>query len=250
MSDADDPQPDIELRLDAPVVPLGKLAASAGAFAGIANEVAREYAGTRESPVEWLADVRRGSIRLPVTGRPRSRDFHAGAMHQIAETIVAGLAVLEAGHGRPAYFSDKALASAKQLANLASDDLPIYVRDGGEPVRITRRTGERVDALLGPHQRSFGTVEGKLEALDIHGQRDAFAVWETLSGRRVDCYFDGENVGLEDVMAAVGRRVGVRGTITSKPTGERVSVEACQIDVMPAEGELPPVETAYGILAG
>jgi hypothetical protein len=100
---------------------------------------------------------------------------------------------------------------------------------------------------MGPPQDSIGTVEGKLQALNIHEKPPRFAIYDLLTDRRVECYFT-TRIKLEDVLAGVGRRVAVTGLIKTRPTGERVSIEARELRLFPAEDELPTPDDVRGIL--
>jgi hypothetical protein len=84
-------------------------------------------------------------------------------------------------------------------------------RDDGAAICLGRGPGE-----------SYGTIEGKLEEITIHGSQ-AFAIWQ-VDGTRVRCLF-GKHVTLGEVLAGVGKRVAARGAIKVRPTGEPMSVE-------------------------
>lgn len=75
---------------------------------------------------------------------------------------------------------------------------------------------------LGEPMESFGTVEGQLDSVTIHGQTNEAGIWQ-IDGKKVKCLF-GEFVELDEVLQAMGHRVAARGEIRSKPGGERISV--------------------------
>jgi hypothetical protein len=106
-----------------------------------------------------------------------------------------------------------------------------------------------VDEVLGAPLESYGTVEGTLEAFNLHGQKPTFAVYEPLTGHRVDCHFTA-SVTVDDLRPAIGNRVGVRGPIKTRPSGVRMSVEAETLYVLPDEPDLPGPDEVVGILKG
>jgi hypothetical protein len=224
---------DLELEVGTgTAVELRHLVSASGTFAGLINEVAESYTGVQR-PVRWLVEVEAGSVRLPLHAEPTSDRLRGSAAHEIAAVIVDGLAGLEAKPERPPYFTDRALEQAKALSNLLRDDLPLAVRNGSGRIRLTKQLYVNAEKALGIPRESFGTVEGRLEAVSIHEGRE-FGIWQ-LDGKRVRCFF-GRYVPLEEVLAAVGKRVAARGVIKTRPSGERVSVDVRELRAL---GEAP-----------
>src|SRR6202020_2944039 len=118
--------------------------------------------------------------------------------------IADGLRVLASEPRRPENFTDRALEQVRALANLSSDELPISIKNSGAPISITRRVAVHVDEILGPSRTSYGSVEGRLEAVQLHG-RENFSVYDPLSGARVECRFT-EDVTIDDLRPAIGKR--------------------------------------------
>src|SRR5438445_133094 len=83
--------------------------------------------------------------------------------------------------------------------------------------------------------------------VDLHSKPRRFAIFDVLTDKRVECFFT-SHVTLDDVLRGVGRRVAVTGIIKTRPDGERVSVEARELRVFPAEEELPSPDDVRGIL--
>ncbi len=161
--------------------------------------------------------------------------------------VVGGLASLDEKAVRPRYFNDQALREAKALANLATDEMGIVVKNGAVSAEATKRLMTHVDEVIGAGRESIGTVEGKLQALNIHERPPRFAIFDLLSDDRIECFF-GEHVTLEEVMGGIGRRVAVTGVIKTRPTGERVSIDVRSLRTFPPEDELPTPDDVRGIL--
>lgn len=242
--------PYVELKLgDGPdaAVDIRQLVNAASVFASLLREVAKEYAGTANDPVRWLVEIHDGSVRLPLRGEPATEFLAAAAIPEIATAIVAGVQMLDREPRRPPYYNDAALGHAKALANLVKDDLPISVKNGVVSTAVTKHVMANVDAVLGAPIESLGTLEGRLESVNIHGDRPTLGLYDLLTRHRTDCYF-GKHLSLEDIRPGIGRRVAITGAIKTKPNGERLSIEARQIRIFPSEDDLPSFEDVVGIL--
>lgn len=231
----------VRLELDAPLVPLPVLVSAAGTFANLVAEVSRDFLQSSQ-PVQWTVKLEQGSVIIPT--KPQLPETERRALiHAVAE----GMAVVEERAERPPYFNDRALVQARALGNLSTDDVPIRVRNGAGAVRLTKATVAHVDQVTGDAQPRIGTVEGKLEAVDVHG-RSQFVIWERRTGDRVECLADVEVITLDDLRAALGRRVAVRGRIRATKGGTKRRVDATELRVFPAEEDLPSADDVRGIL--
>lgn len=236
----------LELELGARVVALRHLVSAASMFARLINEVARSYLGGQRDAVQWIVDVQPGSVKLPIRAEAPADQIAPFVLPELVNVIVNGLVVIEARPERPEHFSDRALEHAKALGNLSSAELPISVRNGHALAVLTKRIPANVDDVLGAPVVGFGTVEGLLEAFNIHGPSPTFSVYDLLTGRGVPCRFT-ERVTVEDLRPTIGRRVSVRGPIRFRG-GERTSVDAFELTVFPSEDELPSPSEVQGLL--
>lgn len=229
----------VRLELDAPVVPLPVLVSAAGTFATLIQEVAKNVRGGE--PVHWTVEVEKGSIVLPT--KPQ---VPQDVRREIVRAVADGMATVETHAERPPYFNDHALVQARALANLSTDDVPIRVRNGNTQTRLTKQLVAHVDLVTGEAQPRIGTIEGQLESVNVHA-RPTFAVWERLTGNRIECAA-GETITVDDLGAALGRRVAVRGRIRASKGGEKRRIDVTELRVFPAEEELPSADEVRGIL--
>jgi len=214
-------------------------------FSGLVEEVARDYTGVSRG-VRWVVEVEHGSVRLPLRAEAAAESVNPSAVREIGHVIAGGLSELEAAPSRPAHFSDKALGLAKELANYATDDFQIVVRNGTVGGKLSKQLSVNAEKVLGSPLESLGTIEGKLEALSLHGSKD-FSVWPP-GGTAIKCLF-GSRLDLErDVLPAVNKRVAARGRIKTRPNGERVSVEVDELRVI--GGKPASADEVRGILKG
>jgi hypothetical protein len=241
------------VEIDAGELTLGRFDQLTHDISALVREVAGEVTGGGRDSVRWvIEDIRRKSpLRLELSPHAASEKVSPQLVQEVASAITQGIAVIEERPERPRYFNDAALDRAKDLASRLGEDVQAVrfrSRNGAasEPVAVTKRLAVNVDEIIGPRLEQFGSVEGKLEGLIVH-RRKVFYVWETLTNRRVECVFS-DRIELDEVLAAFGRRVSVRGLIRLRKTGEKLSIEASELYVFPPEEELPTIEDIEGIL--
>lgn len=241
---------DLSLHLDSQEVPLRHLLAAANELSGMLSEVAKAFAGTSRNPVDWIVEVEAGSVVLPLRGETTSEALSQLAVPEIAHLVVGGLELIAERPERPAYFNDAALEHAKSLSSIVyrGEPLRVYVTNGSLRAKLSAHVVANVEEVIGIPEESIGTIEGRLEALNVHG-RHVFSLWDLIGANRVDCSF-GKYVQLEEVLANVGKRVAVTGLLRTRPTGKRVSIEVRSVRGFPDEADLPSVDDVHGILRG
>lgn len=248
-SHSESPQ-DIALSFDVDEVPFRLLLKAGQAFSNLLREVARAYIGTARDPAQWLVHVEAGSVVLPLRGEASGDLASNSQVYEVGVFVAQGLALIEGDAVRPDHFTDRALEQARELAKLASGgDLSIEVRGGGVRSSLTSRLIVNVDTILGHEESSTGTIEGALEAFNVHGKNKRFNVYDSLTGRSVECKFT-DDVTVDDLRPAIGRRVAVRGLVRARPDGRPVSVDARELEVFPPEHELPTPDEVFGLLRG
>jgi hypothetical protein len=102
------------------------------------------------------------------------------------------------------------LESAKKFVSVLSNGvakISLSTADD-QTVSPTQRVAASVDYLLAPAYEDFGTFEGRLETLSVHG-RTRFNIYEALTERPIACYFSQEK--LDDALKAFNKRISVSG---------------------------------------
>lgn len=239
----------LSLSLDGPEVAWDVFVRAARAWNALLRSVDREVASGGPTNVTWEIETitKASPLSVGLIAAPSRTDVDSGTVLRTVKALTDGLKTLQGPKARrPIYFSDRALESAKELAELHDKNLTsIKVRNGTGSLEVTKRLSVNVDELIGPKTSSEGTVEGALEVISIHGQHK-FSVYEPLTGHRVACHFKPDQ--LEEIKRAFGRRVAVSGEIFSSASGKRLSVRVEHFEVFPSEEDLPSIDRMIGIL--
>ena len=208
-----------------------------------------ETSVTGREGLEWrIADLRMGSANFaiaPVTQSPESAD---GAS-QIIGAALEGIAIVESSPRRPPHFTDQALRDVKELtkaANGASNRLSIF--GGGaarRQVAVSQRLVAHVDELIGTKSVAVGSLEGRLEALTVHGSI-AFSIYDSITNRRISCGCSRET--LNAAIEHFDKRVSVSGEIRFNARGEATSMTVDEVHPL-GTGPLPQAKDIRGLFA-
>jgi hypothetical protein len=227
-------------------VSLPRLNALTNALMQMLREV--EHGVAPGEGVQWIVNTLSKQSPLHLELRPVTSDPAAtGVTRRLARTVNEGMRTIQERAHRPDHFTDRALEKAKELVQVAqSNKARLRI---GSSLALTGEFVAHVDELLGSTVTSIGTVEGTLEALNVHGTRRVFVVYDALIGTRVLCNF-GHRIDAAAIGAAAERRVAVHGEIKYREGGEIVNVTVQSFEVFPSDDELPSADDVRGILEG
>jgi len=239
------------LRLDLGVdgVSLGRLIDAQTEFLGILREVATSVVGD-PAAIQWAVDdIQANSLDLFVRPIPLRESVPKAVLAETVQAVAKGISSLERRASRPRHFSNAALRHADALAKLRDRGLTkIHVRTAETETALTPRTVANVAEIVSRTIDAVGSVEGRLEAMNVHGRERVFFVWDPLTGGKVRCEF-GQRIPPDEVGAAVTRRVAVTGVIRYDETGAIRELRADRLTILePPEG-LPSADDVAGILA-
>jgi len=162
------------------------------------------------------------------------------------DKFVAGMEIIDRSVERPPFFNDRALEKARHLSGIISrtDVVRITLGTGDDDVDVTQHIAANVDALIGIRYEELGSVEGWIQALNIHNQYQ-FGIYDFLNERKVECAFPEQM--LDDVVAAINRRAVVYGLIRTNARGEPISIRVESIQLLRSDSELPSIADLQGI---
>ncbi len=242
------PAATIELTVDGPELSWSDFVEAGNDLTAVLREVEGSITSSGQTQVRWvIAELSKQSpARVLLAGRPIREAVAPSTVEQVVTITARGLQVLETGATWPEGFTEGALEQAKRLADLLGERVSgIRVRNGSAPVTVTRQVSVNVDELIAPRLRSVGTLEGRLEGINIHAGQAYATIYDLLTGAPVRCFFRREM--LQGITAAFGMRVAVLGEILSRPTGERASITISRIQPLDDRG-LPGPDEVRGIL--
>lgn len=146
----------------------------------------------------------------------------------------------------PPYFREKTLVSASKIVRVLNDgirSIEIFT-PYTKPLRLTQRIAAHVDKIVSLTYTDFGTFEGRLASLSVHG-RSMFRIEDEIYGY-ITCYFKEER--LEELKHGMfSERVAVFGETRYSPSGQPLSIQVEDIQRLRSRSQLPQFADLEGI---
>ena len=213
--------------------------------------------------VHWeLAAISHSSpVRILATALPSQNG--ADRAPRVAEVCIAGARALTDSARRPPGFSDEALQRIGRLGELTGQGIrTIRITDGRRGDRasqdaiVTGATAanaaavlaESADTTTAAEPSVYGSVEGPAEAFNVHAA-PFFTVWDLLTGKAVQCYFDASDRERVADIVAERRTVSVSGPLRRNPDGSpgRIRpVDSIEVIDEPLPGDWAPPMGLFG----
>lgn len=190
--------------------------------------------------VEWvISELKVGSS---IIGLEPIGDDDAGA--RAVHLGSAALKALESGDALPTGVPDDFLDGVRELGELAAKrKIRASIANGAGRVVISRKVIDLVEEFREvASTEEFGSVEGRLDGINIH---NTFQCHVYTDAEKVAVEFEKDQ--LENVKAALGSRVSVRGTITFSKQGRPMRVDEAKVHRFPSDDELPSIDDMMGI---
>ena len=99
--------------------------------------------------------------------------------------------------------------------------------------------------LINSKSVALGSLEGRLEALTVHGAIE-FSVYDSITNRRIRCSCSRET--LDAAIKHFGKRVSVSGAIRFNALGEATSMNVDEVHPL-GTGPLPQAKDILGLFA-
>jgi hypothetical protein len=220
--------------------------AAARNFFGYITEITEAQRGDG-ADIAWTVKVKEGSSLI---GLEPNATAPASRLAMIYKKAKFGLETLETGDVKGAGLSDKAIGCLKSLSDLTDrytdgQGINLWVRR--EPVRIGSGIARRVREDLESDYYDYGTVEGRLEAIQDANGALKIRVKDFLFPRAISCVVPEKMI--DQVFASFRRRVEIEGRIHYRRDGTPISIEAQAIDILPEDSDLPTAADVRGIMA-
>ena len=194
---------------DAESASFGLLAKSLEDISRLLRDVDRAIYGAR-SQNQWL--VRKLMSSAPtITVQPDLNGHHA------ADAVGAGLHAVTAGTDHPPpHFSEQVLMDLRKMRRLfggrsKAKSIAVIV-DGEQAATIGRGISKQVDRILTAGYRNLGSLQGTLEAINLHGAATV-TIWDRVSESPVRCAIPKEAEWIDRAKRLLLKRVSVTGDI-------------------------------------
>ena len=171
-----------------------------------------DYAVTRErNPRRWIIGSLSTSVPT-ITLIP--------ILHEVntVDAIIAGVRRVASGEATdpPEFFTEQALDDLRTMHRLfrgrdRAKRLVFSANGSGEAI-VDSGIAEKVQKILAGGYWNLGSVEGSLDAINLHG-RPTLTLWDRVSGAPVRCSFPGDPNWKAKVKGLLEKRVVVRGKV-------------------------------------
>jgi hypothetical protein len=252
MADADQIPSDLTLELGGDLSPQ-RFMAAANAFFGYVQEISRAVAPEGEAP-HWIVRTREGSHLLGLDPAPGAKVQVVKAIYIRARLGIDQLMDGEDGEdgdgtAKSPLLPDDAIKHLKALSEMSDRPQrnPVAVRFWIEkkPKPIGHQVAKAIMEKWGEDYRDFGTVEGKLDAIQDRNNLQ-IRVYDAMLRQTVICHVD-EGM-LPEVFANFRKRVEVSGIIHYRRNGVPIRIDIESIERLPNDSELPSLDDVRGIL--
>jgi len=237
----------LTLTLDGSEIAAEKFVKSVSEFVAIIRDVTESLSGEKSS-IKWIVSVEKGSPKVHFT--PRRIKENPAVVKSTIDAVKNGFLEIEQRSGRPSYWSDASIKSAKEIASVYSPnenalDVIRVCSDGGYAT-MTKKTSTNVVSLVGNEKRAFGAVEGRLRTVTESGGLHV-VVQDALTHNNIRCFI--EDTDTDRFVAAFKKRVSIYGEIRYARDGTQLSIKASDIRVMRESTKLPSIDEMIGIYA-
>ena len=127
----------------------------------------------------------------------------------------------------PSSFSESALEDLRRMGRLFKGKTRlrklVFNSNGREIASVTDSIREKVDFILNRGFSEYGSIDGKLEAINLHGT-PRFTVWDRITNAPVHCTFPRSGNWTQKVRSLLQRRVLVTGRIRYLKDGRPYSM--------------------------
>jgi hypothetical protein len=197
---------------------------------GLLQEFDSAISGRPRGSLRWYISRLHSNTGLLVAFRPklkpvrRSKDRIDDPSPTVTTSFLNGFEDLEYRCETPAYLSEYGLHKAEDLTGLIRKNGATGFRfaSANRSVDVSERTSDNLAKLLPIKRQAIGSVEGKLEGINLH-RNSRFIVYHAITNKAVTCQFDSEKF-LNKVKEYLGSRVIVFGTLHKNVNGDTLRI--------------------------
>lgn len=211
----------------------------------ILAEVDAALSGKSSGSVEWrVSNLSMGSLRVEAESFSKLENHDYGP--EVVRASIQGLGILEHEPSIPPYLSESGLKHVRRLLGIIGTNgvTGIYMANHAADATLTKTSLDNMRRALRVRDRSIGSVEGRLDQISVHGKAPVCVVYLHRTHKAVRCQFT--STMLDEVKAALGRRVIAAGIVSYNERHEPVRVALQFLHHLPSSAELPSIETIAG----
>ena len=215
----------------------------------ILQELDRALSKQRNGTLKWVvAGLQEGSAVVKVESRViRGDEDHS---LRVAQHFIDGIHTIQNEAVTPALFSLDTMTSMRRIVRYLGTNgvsaLEVIAPDLNKSVELSSESSDKIQALVGVHHKSIGSVEGRLELISIHARDRRFNVYHAITSKAVRCNLP--NSMEQEVVGSLGRRISVSGLVSFNSRGEPIRVDVNHLRVFKEEGELPSIAQILGLV--
>lgn len=211
-----------------------------GSILRLLSAIDRDLSGDRTPSFTWHIESASKSnpIQLVLAGQLRSCRDGVDPL----PAMIDGLNRLEQQAIKPLHFSMEAMDAARSLV---AHKTPIELSVNGSSVRPTTNVLAHVDTvLLRTQAYSADTaIDGRLDAVYVHGEQPQFLVFDPITDKGVKCFFP--ETAVEEVISLLTNRVRVFGLAKFNRRDEITQMQVESFERLPEKDEVPTLEKLH-----
>jgi len=150
---------------------------------------------------------------------------------RVTTSFLSGVEDIEERCKTPPYLSELGMERAGELSDLLSRNGAAAFRFSSEDraVEITPKTSENVHKLLPTKRTAIGSVEGRLEGINMH-KHFRGVLYHAITHKAITCLFDETQFDL--VKNALGQHVVVFGELQKNINGDTVRIARPSLEII------------------
>ncbi|MCF6314992.1 MAG: hypothetical protein L3J30_01600 [Marinosulfonomonas sp.] len=214
-------------------------------FLGYVSEITDSQKGDG-ADVSWTVKVSEGSALVGVYPNETAPASRLAMIYKQAEY---GPTALARGDIKGAGLSEKAIGHLKSLSDLVGkhqNGKGVNLWVNRKPISIGSGIAKIVREDWESDYHDFGTIEGRLEAIQDSSGSIKIRVKDFLYPRAINCVVPERMI--EQVLTSFRKRVEIEGRIHYRRDGTPISIEADHIDLLPEDSDLPSAADVRGIM--
>lgn len=234
---------DLTLEIEADISP-EQFISAARAFFSYVDEIVHALVPSGDIRL-WRVRVREGSSLLALDPFPSVDSAIIQNVYKQIEDDTQKLLQGRLQESRQSEMALKHLGTLARLTDATGTGIPIRLWVRRRPVQLNNEIARIIAQDRRAEYRDFGTVEGRLSAIQDNGSL-RLQVRDDWLKQTIRCYFPEEK--LQEAFSAFRHRVEISGVIRFRGDGTPISVEVETIEVLPDDEELPSAQDVRGLL--